>query len=176
MCAWDLIDEVPEVNANPRLGPINYRYLHMKDVNSATLGLRALIYYRPQERKANATPSHLLTVMSSKNKYSVIIPTYNERRNLPIITWLLNRTFTEKYSSTPQKPIPLLFSNHASLDSLTASLLLVSSTGSSSSLTMPPRTAPSMSPSSSNPSTPPTASSSNRGRESWGSGLPTCTG
>ncbi len=29
------------------------------------------------------------------NKYSVILPTYNERRNLPIITWLLNRTFTD---------------------------------------------------------------------------------
>lgn len=33
----------------------------------------------------------------SKDKYSVILPTYNERRNLPIITWLLNRTFTEQY-------------------------------------------------------------------------------
>ncbi|KAL8791329.1 MAG: hypothetical protein Q9195_005948 [Heterodermia aff. obscurata] len=33
--------------------------------------------------------------MTSKAKYSVILPTYNERRNLPIITWLLNRTFTE---------------------------------------------------------------------------------
>ncbi|EMR61601.1 putative mannose phospho-dolichol synthase protein [Eutypa lata UCREL1] len=32
---------------------------------------------------------------ASKDKYSVILPTYNERRNLPIITWLLNRTFTE---------------------------------------------------------------------------------
>lgn len=30
------------------------------------------------------------------DKYSVILPTYNERRNLPIITWLLNRTFTER--------------------------------------------------------------------------------
>ena len=29
-------------------------------------------------------------------KYSVIVPTYNERRNISIITWLLNRTFTEK--------------------------------------------------------------------------------
>ncbi|GKU04191.1 dolichol-phosphate mannosyltransferase [Fusarium langsethiae] len=29
------------------------------------------------------------------NKYSVILPTYNERKNLPIITWLLNRTLTE---------------------------------------------------------------------------------
>ncbi|KAI1650433.1 family 2 glycosyltransferase [Daldinia loculata] len=32
---------------------------------------------------------------ATKDKYSVILPTYNERRNLPIITWLLNRTFTE---------------------------------------------------------------------------------
>ena len=33
---------------------------------------------------------------SSKDKYSVLLPTYNERRNLPIITWLLNKTFSEK--------------------------------------------------------------------------------
>ena len=33
---------------------------------------------------------------ANKNKYSVLLPTYNERRNLPIITWLLNKTFTEK--------------------------------------------------------------------------------
>jgi dolichol-phosphate mannosyltransferase len=36
------------------------------------------------------------TKTTTGNKYSVILPTYNERRNLPIITWLLNRTFTEK--------------------------------------------------------------------------------
>lgn len=37
--------------------------------------------------------------MASKaNKYSVILPTYNERKNLPIMTWLLNRMFTEKYA------------------------------------------------------------------------------
>ncbi|EGP89788.1 unnamed protein product [Zymoseptoria tritici ST99CH_1E4] len=33
--------------------------------------------------------------MAVKNKYSVLLPTYNERRNLPIIVWLLNKTFTE---------------------------------------------------------------------------------
>jgi dolichol-phosphate mannosyltransferase len=33
---------------------------------------------------------------ATKTKYSVILPTYNERRNLPIITWLIQRTFTEK--------------------------------------------------------------------------------
>lgn len=34
--------------------------------------------------------------MSTHNKYSVLLPTYNERRNLPIIVWLLHKTFTEK--------------------------------------------------------------------------------
>lgn len=51
--------------------------------------------------------------MASKDKYTVIlrlyalptssrlnlhscVATYNERRNLPIITWLLHRTFTAK--------------------------------------------------------------------------------
>lgn len=33
---------------------------------------------------------------STKDTYSVILPTFNERQNLPIITWLLQRTFTEK--------------------------------------------------------------------------------
>lgn len=38
---------------------------------------------------------------STKDKYSVILPTYNERRNLPIMAWLLNRTFTEAYAPHP---------------------------------------------------------------------------
>ena len=29
------------------------------------------------------------------NKYSVLLPTYNERDNLPIIVWLLVKYFTE---------------------------------------------------------------------------------
>ncbi|QIW95134.1 hypothetical protein AMS68_000652 [Peltaster fructicola] len=33
--------------------------------------------------------------MASKNKYSVLLPTYNERKNLPIICWLLEQMFTE---------------------------------------------------------------------------------
>jgi dolichol-phosphate mannosyltransferase len=33
---------------------------------------------------------------NTKNKYSVLLPTYNERRNLPIIIWLLQRMFTEQ--------------------------------------------------------------------------------
>lgn len=33
---------------------------------------------------------------ATKNTYSVILPTFNERQNLPIITWLIQRTFSEK--------------------------------------------------------------------------------
>ncbi|KDQ17591.1 glycosyltransferase family 2 protein [Botryobasidium botryosum FD-172 SS1] len=32
---------------------------------------------------------------ASAHKYSVIVPTYNERKNLPIIVWLLEKTFRE---------------------------------------------------------------------------------
>ncbi|KAJ3091432.1 dolichol-P-mannose synthesis [Quaeritorhiza haematococci] len=32
---------------------------------------------------------------SSGDKYSILLPTYNERENLPIITWLLVKAFTE---------------------------------------------------------------------------------
>jgi len=32
---------------------------------------------------------------AKKDKYSVILPTYNERKNLPVITWLIEKTFTE---------------------------------------------------------------------------------
>ncbi|KAI9266832.1 dolichol-phosphate mannosyltransferase [Phascolomyces articulosus] len=41
---------------------------------------------------ASHNPSTTMTV----NKYSVLLPTYNERENLPIITWLLARTFTQE--------------------------------------------------------------------------------
>ena len=30
------------------------------------------------------------------HKYSVILPTYNERKNLPVMVWLLARVFEEK--------------------------------------------------------------------------------
>jgi len=33
--------------------------------------------------------------MAAQNKYSVILPTYNERQNLPTIVWLLNDTFVK---------------------------------------------------------------------------------
>jgi len=55
---------------------------------------------------------------SSGDKYTVLLPTYNERKNLPIITWLLAKTFNEKYtflsslhSSTYSPPTPLHHTN-----------------------------------------------------------------
>ncbi|KAL9542522.1 dolichol-P-mannose synthesis [Mucor bainieri] len=47
------------------------------------------------------TPIAILNVQDNhhhtmtQNKYTVILPTYNERENLPIITWLLAKTFKE---------------------------------------------------------------------------------
>ena len=35
--------------------------------------------------------------MAKGDKYTVLLPTYNERKNLPIIVWLLQKTFAEKY-------------------------------------------------------------------------------
>ena len=35
--------------------------------------------------------------MPSKAKYSVLLPTYNERDNIAIVVWLLIRTFTARY-------------------------------------------------------------------------------
>lgn len=35
------------------------------------------------------------TTMSPNAKYSVLLPTFNERANLPVLVWLLHRTFTE---------------------------------------------------------------------------------
>lgn len=32
----------------------------------------------------------------SSHKYSVLLPTYNERQNLPIIIWMLIKVFEEK--------------------------------------------------------------------------------
>ncbi|WRT67113.1 uncharacterized protein IL334_004079 [Kwoniella shivajii] len=36
------------------------------------------------------------TAPSRSDKYSVILPTYNERKNLPVIVWLLAKTFESK--------------------------------------------------------------------------------
>ena len=109
--------------------------------------------------------------MAIKDKYTVILrqsalpslpafddlhtatsATYNERRNLPIITWLLNRTFTEKYTDLPVS------------DVVTSGLTLspsatVNLTGNSSSSTTAPPTVLSLSPNSFKNSTRPNVSS-----------------
>lgn len=34
---------------------------------------------------------------SGKDKYSILLPTYNERENLPIIVWLIVKYMDERY-------------------------------------------------------------------------------
>lgn len=59
---------------------------------------------RPRSSNPTTSCQHL-TMAPSKNTYSVILPTFNERQNLPIITWLLQRTFTEKYIVRSPPPL-----------------------------------------------------------------------
>ena len=37
---------------------------------------------------------------SDTHKYSVILPTYNERKNLPVIIWLLAKVFQDKWGNS----------------------------------------------------------------------------
>ena len=46
-------------------------------------------------RQASLGKKYFLLVSIQKMLYSVILPTYNERENLPIIFYLLNKVFTE---------------------------------------------------------------------------------
>jgi dolichol-phosphate mannosyltransferase len=62
---------------------------------------------------------------SKKDKYSVLLPTYNERRNLPIITWLLNKTFTEKYVAHASLPFPHHHFTNTSCSDLDWELIIV---------------------------------------------------
>lgn len=59
-------------------------------------------------------------VAPAGHKYSVILPTYNERENLPIITWLLNRTFTEGYARRVDPSLPISLPQMEGLNSLHA--------------------------------------------------------
>lgn len=40
--------------------------------------------------------------MSKKNKYSILLPTYNERENLPIIVWLIIKYLNERLVFVPR--------------------------------------------------------------------------
>ena len=43
-----------------------------------------------------ATTTTGTATATNKHKYSVLLPTYNERQNLPIIVWMLVKVFEEQ--------------------------------------------------------------------------------
>ena len=55
--------------------------------------------------------------IATVHKYSVILPTYNERKNLPVIVWLLARTFKQQYA--------LVFALSPSVALLTLQLFMI---------------------------------------------------
>ncbi len=58
--------------------------------------------YALQTQESKDSLSINMNSNTNSFKYSVILPTYNERKNLPIIIWLLAKTFREKYVSLGQ--------------------------------------------------------------------------
>lgn len=70
-------------------------------------GSKNLKYSQFDQLHSVSVVPHLMTAqsttltMTDTNKYSVILPTYQERKNLPIIVWLLHKTFSQQYSSLP---------------------------------------------------------------------------
>ena len=61
---------------------------------------------------------------SNTHKYSVILPTYNERKNLPIIVWLLVKVFEEEYVSSALNPMGYCFDAARPLGNSLGKLLL----------------------------------------------------
>ncbi|KAJ3219796.1 dolichol-P-mannose synthesis, partial [Dinochytrium kinnereticum] len=61
-----------------------------------------LAHHRPHPNASDLTPSTFtssdaitLSMPAAAAKYSVLLPTYNERENLPIITWMIVKAFSE---------------------------------------------------------------------------------
>lgn len=69
--------------------------LFSQDVQSVAAHLQQRDRVQPLQMSAT------LEKARTQEKYSVLLPTYNERRNLPIVTWLLHKTFTEQSDSPP---------------------------------------------------------------------------
>ncbi|KAK2740909.1 dolichol-P-mannose synthesis [Onygenales sp. PD_40] len=68
----------------PSRGPRYRPTLQVVDQNSVS-----------QFSSTRSGPLARYNMAPAQNKYSVILPTYNERRNLPIICWLIEKTFRE---------------------------------------------------------------------------------
>lgn len=43
-----------------------------------------------------------MSLKEEKSKYSILLPTYNERDNLPLITWLIHETFKKRHDKKTQ--------------------------------------------------------------------------
>lgn len=65
--------------------------------NSASGSLCSSVMASSGANRSNTASQRPLQGRSSRqDKYSVLLPTYNERENLPLIVWLLVKSFTER--------------------------------------------------------------------------------
>lgn len=73
-----------------------HRMSHVIDMSSAQ-SKNTGTSHRAHSTQTKALTTLLSCLIDFSEKYSVILPTYNERKNLPVIIWLLAKTFEEKY-------------------------------------------------------------------------------
>ena len=70
---------------------MEHTIIEMRSVTAASSKFLTFTLIDPSRNPKQMHTSTDLDVGS--DKYSVILPTYNERKNLPILTWLLAKTF-----------------------------------------------------------------------------------
>lgn len=103
----------------PRVSPINDTSPSPKHIPSRrnisretppTHSFRTVLFLYTHIHTSQPLQLAVMSRESTKNKYSIILPTYNERKNLPIVVWLIEKAFTEQCvpTSLPFPPLGYL--------------------------------------------------------------------
>lgn len=80
----------------PHVGTHDHRYARSHVYRCVPSCFFQPLLHEMRPNSKAGTRSCPLTTLPESDKYSVILPTYNERKNLPVITWLLAKTFEAK--------------------------------------------------------------------------------
>lgn len=95
--ADNTVDTLTSITTSRDAGHVDFATSHFTSTSNSSMSVSESPYAL-QNQETHTSDNLTINMSSSTNalKYSVILPTYNERKNLPIITWLLAKTFREK--------------------------------------------------------------------------------
>jgi len=86
-------------NSRPSIQSDQHQHLTLEDfavMEMRTASPHNIMVSRFGPQAESASQSCQMTESKSKDLYSIILPTYNERENLPLITYLISKTFDDK--------------------------------------------------------------------------------